>query len=53
MQHLLIKKLQIDKKDLKDENKSFPLMSKDKHYEQFLIYPSRNILYIENTIFSF
>ena len=41
MQHMLIKKLQIDKKDLKDENKSFPLMSKDKHYEQFLIYPSR------------
>ena len=38
---MLIKKLQIDKKDLKDENKSFPLMSKDKHYEQFLIYPSR------------
>ena len=38
---MLIEKLQIDEKDLKDENKSFPLMSKDNHYEQFLIYPSR------------
>lgn len=34
---MLIKKLQTDEKDLKDENESFPLMSKDKHYEQFLI----------------